>query len=199
MGISTSVPGAEPRARAHRGREYLRRPAAEPRLRLRSTGRASIAPASELLRELELDIDPRRLVGDIPTRAPADGRDREGPLRRPQGPHPGRAHCHRDRERESKALFDLLRRLREGGLAIIYISHRLAEIFQIADRVSVLKDGALMGTEDVAKVDEKWIIKRMVGRDLYVTRSPGASAGEDHPRGRGGSPTAGDSAISAST
>ncbi|HVO19876.1 MAG TPA: sugar ABC transporter ATP-binding protein [Anaeromyxobacter sp.] len=81
-------------------------------------------------------------------------------------------------QRESEVLFGLLRRLRDGGLAIVYISHRLAEIFQIADHVTVLKDGAFMGTEEVSKVDEKWLIKRMVGRELYVTRAPSPEAGE---------------------
>lgn len=70
-------------------------------------------------------------------------------------------------EKEVAALFGLLNKLKEDGMAIIYISHRLAEIFQVADRVSVLKDGVYMGTEDVSKIDQNWIVKKMVGRDVY--------------------------------
>jgi len=122
------------------------------------------------LAELEMDIDPRQLVGDVPA---AIQQMVEIAKALSVGPRvlildePTATVT----ERESVALFALLRRLKERGLAILYISHRLAEIFEIADRVTVLKDGALMGTEDVAAVDEKWLIKRMVGRDLYVTRA----------------------------
>ena len=51
---------------------------------------------------------------------------------------------------ETARLFEILRRLRDSGVSIIYISHRLAEIFQLCDRVTVLKDGAVTGTRDVA-------------------------------------------------
>ena len=47
---------------------------------------------------------------------------------------------------ESERLFDLIARLRESGLAIIYVSHRMAEITRLADRVTVLRDGAVVGT-----------------------------------------------------
>jgi ABC-type sugar transport system ATPase subunit len=69
-------------------------------------------------------------------------------------------------EHEVDALFDLIRRLREQGLAIVYVSHRLAEIFQIADRVAVLRDGAVAGVVDAAATDEDGVVRMMVGRDL---------------------------------
>ena len=50
--------------------------------------------------------------------------------------------------RETEALFALIRQLRAEGLAIIYISHRMAEIYELADRVSVLRDGSYVGTLD---------------------------------------------------
>jgi len=67
-------------------------------------------------------------------------------------------------------LFNIISKLKEKGIAVIYISHRLAEIFQVADRVSILKDGCYMGTEEVKNIDENWIVRKMVGRDVYIER-----------------------------
>jgi L-arabinose transport system ATP-binding protein len=69
-------------------------------------------------------------------------------------------------ENEVEALFQLIRRLREHGLVIIYVSHRLAEIFRIADQVAVLRDGALVGVVPAAETDENQVVRMMVGRDL---------------------------------
>ena len=65
-----------------------------------------------------------------------------------------------------RKLFDTLKLLKEEGVAIIYISHHLGEIFQIADRVSVLKDGISSDTLTVSETDEDTIIKLMLGRSL---------------------------------
>jgi ABC-type sugar transport system ATPase subunit len=69
-------------------------------------------------------------------------------------------------EHEVEALFTLIRRLREDGLAVIYVSHRLQEIFQLADRIAVLRDGGLVGVREAAETDENEIVRMMVGRDL---------------------------------
>ena len=69
-------------------------------------------------------------------------------------------------EHELESLFDLIRSLKEKGVSIIYISHRLEEIFQIADQVTVLRDGHLVGTNPVAETDRNEIIHMMVGREL---------------------------------
>jgi len=69
-------------------------------------------------------------------------------------------------ERETARLFEILRDLRARGLGIVYISHRLAEIFAIADRVTVLRDGRRVATARVADVDRPQLIRWMVGRDL---------------------------------
>jgi len=69
-------------------------------------------------------------------------------------------------EHEVEALFQLIRRLRDAGMAIIYVSHRLAEVFQVADRVAVLRDGALVGVVDAAETNESQVVRMMVGRDL---------------------------------
>jgi ABC-type sugar transport system ATPase subunit len=69
-------------------------------------------------------------------------------------------------EREATRLFDILRDLRAAGLGIIYISHRLAEVFAIADRVTVLRDGRRVATAPVTGLDRAQLIRWMVGRDL---------------------------------
>ena len=69
-------------------------------------------------------------------------------------------------EHELKALFELIRSLKEKGVSVIYISHRLEEIFDIADRVTVLRDGHLVGVNEVSETDRDGIIRMMVGREL---------------------------------
>ena len=67
---------------------------------------------------------------------------------------------------ETDQLFALIRRLHAQGVTIVYISHRMEEIFQIADRVSVLRDGQLVGTQVVAETNERELIRDMVDRPL---------------------------------
>lgn len=69
-------------------------------------------------------------------------------------------------EHELENLFALIRRLKAEGVSVIYISHRLEEIFKIADRVTVLRDGALVATKPVSETDREDIIRMMVGREL---------------------------------
>ncbi|HPJ98998.1 MAG TPA: sugar ABC transporter ATP-binding protein, partial [Candidatus Hydrogenedentes bacterium] len=69
-------------------------------------------------------------------------------------------------DRELTALFDLIRGLKKDGIGMIYISHRLEEIFEIGDRVTVMRDGQYIGTNDVAEVRRENIIHMMVGREL---------------------------------
>ncbi len=74
---------------------------------------------------------------------------------------------------EVARLFDIVRRLRGEGVAIIYISHRLDEIFQLADRITVLKDGKVVGTRATGEVTKDEVIAMMVGRvleDIYPKR-----------------------------
>jgi len=69
-------------------------------------------------------------------------------------------------DEETRRLFELIRKLKEKGISIIYVSHRLDELFQIADRITVLKDGAVMGTRETKDVSKAEIVSLMVGRDL---------------------------------
>lgn len=74
---------------------------------------------------------------------------------------------------EVARLFGIVRKLRDEGVAVIYISHRLDEIFQLADRITVLKDGKLVGVREVEDITKDEVISMMVGRvleDIYPRR-----------------------------
>jgi rhamnose transport system ATP-binding protein len=78
-------------------------------------------------------------------------------------------------QQEERLLLALIRELRTAGVGIIYISHRLDEIFQIADRVTVLRDGESVGTYPIGEINEAGLIHAMVGREM-TTIYPPASA-----------------------
>jgi ABC-type sugar transport system ATPase subunit len=69
-------------------------------------------------------------------------------------------------EAETEALFATLRRLRDQGTGIIYISHRLEEIARLADRITVLRDGRSIGTQSAAQLNQRELVRWMVGRDI---------------------------------
>jgi ABC-type sugar transport system ATPase subunit len=68
--------------------------------------------------------------------------------------------------REAEILFEVTRGLRDKGVGIIFITHRLDEIFEIADRVTVLRDGQTVGTKLIGDIDRSTVVQMMVGRDL---------------------------------
>ena len=67
---------------------------------------------------------------------------------------------------EVEQLFNLLKKLKDSGVAIVYISHRMKEIFRISDRITVLKDGEYVATVQTKDIDEKRLVNMMIGRDL---------------------------------
>ncbi len=69
---------------------------------------------------------------------------------------------------EVERLFAIMRRLRDQGVAIVFISHRLEEVFAIADRITVMRDGEIVGERQPAATDHTEIIRMMVGRTLEV-------------------------------
>ncbi|WP_238475124.1 sugar ABC transporter ATP-binding protein [Azospirillum cavernae] len=83
--------------------------------------------------------------------------------------------------RETDRLFALMRQLRGEGLAIIYISHRMDEIYALSDRVAVLRDGSYVGTLEKHEISAERLVRMMVGRDLagfykhdhQTSRAPG--------------------------
>jgi ribose transport system ATP-binding protein len=68
--------------------------------------------------------------------------------------------------KEIEKLFEIIAQLKQAGTTIIYVSHRLEEVFSIADRATVLKDGHYVGTYDVADLDKPRLISLMVGRNV---------------------------------
>ena len=90
----------------------------------------------------------------------------------------GRALIHRGRilimdeptaalsDRETEQLFRIIEKLRDGGLAILYISHRMAEVHRLATRVTVLRDGAFVGELTRDELEPRRVVQMMVGREL---------------------------------
>ena len=69
-------------------------------------------------------------------------------------------------DREIESLFKVVDSLKKQGVSIIYISHRMEEIFKICDRITILRDGQYIGTENIADTSFEAIVKMMVGREL---------------------------------
>ncbi|MGH6807171.1 MAG: sugar ABC transporter ATP-binding protein [Ensifer adhaerens] len=81
-------------------------------------------------------------------------------------------------EAEAQALFGIIRDLKAAGISIIYISHRMAEIFSLCDRVTVFRDGRHVSTERVADVTPDDVVRRMVGREITQLYPPKQAPGE---------------------
>lgn len=79
---------------------------------------------------------------------------------------------------EVEAMFKIVNMLRDRGMAIIFISHKLDELFRIADRMTVLRDGQWIGTAPTSEMDRKRLISMMVGREISDDRLPGKQPGE---------------------
>ena len=103
-------------------------------------GGLSVASRQRVEIAKALSQNPRVLVMDEPTTSLAEG--------------------------DVSRLMAIVRRLRERGVGIVYVSHRLREIFALADRVTVLRDGACIGTRPIAEVTEAALISMMVGRSI---------------------------------
>lgn len=135
--------------------------------------------AAELLHSLELPIPGDTLVSRLPLASRqmveiAKALSREARVLIMDEPTAALS------DHETQALFNLVRRLRSEGRAIIYISHRLKEIFDIADRVTVMRDGRTMGTHAIGAVSRPDIVRLMVGRkiDESARRAGAAASGE---------------------
>lgn len=70
---------------------------------------------------------------------------------------------------EIDRLFQVVEELKSNGMAIVFVSHWLEEIFRIADRVTVLRDGCLVGTKPISELDHDTVIRMMVGRKVHET------------------------------
>lgn len=67
---------------------------------------------------------------------------------------------------ETVVLFEVIESLRKKGVSIVYISHRMEEIFELCDRISVLRDGAYVGTKKIPETNMDEIVKMMIGREI---------------------------------
>ncbi|WP_367128552.1 sugar ABC transporter ATP-binding protein [Saccharothrix sp. HUAS TT1] len=87
--------------------------------------------------------------------------------------------------REVETLFSVVRRLHERGTAIVYVSHRMDELYRICDRVTVLRDGRRVHTGPLADLSRLELVSMMLGRAVGDIREHGVTAfGEDHHAGR---------------
>ncbi|WP_409491980.1 sugar ABC transporter ATP-binding protein [Amycolatopsis sp. cmx-11-12] len=87
--------------------------------------------------------------------------------------------------REVETLFEVIGRLHERGIAIVYVSHRMDELYRICDRVTVLRDGKRVHTGPLADLPRLELVSMMLGRSVGDIRSHGATAFEgDHEAGR---------------
>lgn len=68
--------------------------------------------------------------------------------------------------REVDTLYEIIHKLKANGKTILYISHRLREVFDLCDRVTVLRDGRYIGTKAISEMDERQLVEMMVGRDI---------------------------------
>lgn len=69
-------------------------------------------------------------------------------------------------DREVESLFKLIRKMRDQGKAIVYISHKMDEVFEIADEITILRDGKYIGTWDIKEISHNDVISNMVGREI---------------------------------
>jgi len=135
---------------------------------------ALLDEARRCLDQVGLDLDPLRTIEDI---SPHEAQLVE--IAKVLGNHPHILVMDEPTSALSKdevhRLFEILRRLKREGLAIVYISHHLSEIFAIADRVTVLRDGKLIGTRDIKDVTPRTLVQMMVGQTIdsyYTQRQP---------------------------
>ena len=126
---------------------------------------AQLARARELLRELEADLDPARLMRSLTVAqtqvveiAKALGRQADVILM----DEPTAALS----DHEVAALFRAIVRLKARGVAIVYTTHKMDEVFRLADHISVLRDGRLVGTAPATELDPAKLISLMVGREM---------------------------------
>jgi putative xylitol transport system ATP-binding protein len=80
-------------------------------------------------------------------------------------------------ENETEILFDAIRKVSAQGAGIIYVSHRLSEIFTIADRYTVFRDGSFIETGRLADIDRRHLVRQIVGRELNAGARPAAAGG----------------------
>ena len=136
--------------------------------------RAANRRAAEIFTDMAVEVDPRARVGDLSTAywqlteiAKALAQDARVLIM--DEPTASLA------RHESEALFELIDRLKQRGIAIVYISHRMDEVYRIADRITILRDGSRLLTKRLADIKPAEIVEGIVGKQLgaeMVYREP---------------------------
>ena len=136
--------------------------------------------AGEILAELEVDVDPRAVASGLTVGAQqaveiAKAMSRDVRVLIMDEPTAALSAF------EVQRLFRQVRRLAASGVAILFVSHRLDEVFELSDRITVFRDGAHISTRPAGEVTEATLIRDMVGRELSdffhrVPHDPGAVA-----------------------
>lgn len=123
------------------------------------------AKAKVLLDRVSFDVDPRKLVGSLTVAEKqmveiAKALSRNSRIILMDEPSATLT------KKELDALFEIIRDLKKSGIAVIYISHRMEEIFEICETVTVMRDGQIIGTRNVNEVSSDELVEMMVGREV---------------------------------
>jgi ribose transport system ATP-binding protein len=127
--------------------------------------RASVRRAKEIFAEMEVDLDPRAEVSRLGTAywqltEIAKALSQNAQVLIMDEPTASLA------RHESEALFELIDRLKQRGISIIYISHRMDEVYRLADRITILRDGRRLLTEPLSAVTPEQIVEGIVGKKI---------------------------------
>ncbi len=131
------------------------------------------AEAAGVLADLHLEIDPRTPVASLPISQRQMVEIARAARRNPRIVVMDEPTSSLTRS-EEETLFALIRRLKEKGVGIIYISHRMDEVFQLADRITVLRDGKHIDTRSASTYTREQLIEQMVGRKVEAIKAGGA-------------------------
>ncbi|SFK40713.1 sugar ABC transporter ATP-binding protein [Geodermatophilus ruber] len=127
--------------------------------------REAVRRAREVFAEMEVDVDPRAVVGDLGTAywqltEIAKALSQDARVLIMDEPTASLA------KHEADVLFELVGRLTERGISVIYISHRMDEVYRIADRITILRDGRRLLTEPLSEFTPEQIVEGIVGKEI---------------------------------
>lgn len=123
-----------------------------------------VARTQALIDEIKVDLDPNALVGDLSLNERQIVEICRALSSRPKVIVFDEPTASLDDE-QTEHLLEIIRKLRQSGLGIVYVSHRLSEIFAISDRITVLRDGRVVGTTKAKDITEQMLVSMMVGRE----------------------------------
>ena len=180
------LPGADDLPGPQRGREHLHRPS--PPRPASCGGAGCTTRQATILRSLDIDVDPRAPANTLAVAAQqaveiAKAISLDARVLIMDEPTASLSAHEVDR------LFDQVNRLRDRGVAVLFISHRLDEVFRIADKITVFRDGRHISTRPTTETNHELLVREMVGRDIddFFVRTRHVT-GDDLLAGRGARP-----------